>query len=72
MMGWATRRAQVGDHIAVLAGARCPYILREVGDGYELVGAAYVHGLMEAPENGYDPRAASIALVDPPKDIWLI
>jgi hypothetical protein len=72
MMGWATRRAQVGDHIAVLAGARCPYILREVGDGYELVGAAYVHGLMEAPENGFEPRAASIALVDPPKDIWLI
>jgi hypothetical protein len=72
LMGWATQRAQVGDHIAVIAGARCPYILRRIGDKYELVGPAYVHGLMEAPQTGYEPKAAHIALVDPPKDIWLI
>ena len=71
-MGWATRRAQVGDHVAVIAGTRCPYVIREVGDGYELIGPAYVHGLMESSESGTEPRAADIDLIDPAKDIWLI
>jgi hypothetical protein len=70
--GWATRRAQVGDHVAVLAGTRCPYVIREVGDGYELIGPAYVHGLMESSDSVTEPRAADIDLIDPPKDIWLI
>ena len=71
-MGWATRRAQVGDHVAVIARTRCPYVFREVGDGYELIGPAYVHGLMRSSEIGTESRAADIDLIDPAKDIWLI
>lgn len=43
--------AREGDLICVLFGGETPYILRKIGDGkaetYQLVGEAYVHGLMD-------------------------
>lgn len=44
--------ARAGDVVAVLGGARVPYVLRRAasggdgGDGWELVGEAFVHGVM--------------------------
>lgn len=45
--------AQEGDTIVLLKGGRTLYVVRNEGDGYLLVGEAYVHGLMngEALEN---------------------
>jgi hypothetical protein len=38
-----------GDDIAIFEGARMPYILRKVEDtdSFQLVGAYYIHGVME-------------------------
>lgn len=46
-MGWVPHRAQVGDTLCVIPGARMPYVIRRAGDKWEMVGHAYVHGLME-------------------------
>jgi hypothetical protein len=35
------------DKVAILSGLRIPLILREVGPHHEVVGAAYVHGIMQ-------------------------
>ena len=39
---------QEGDLICTILGAKTPVVLREIGEGgkYELVGHAYVHGIM--------------------------
>lgn len=37
----------VGDEIVVLSGGRVPYAVRAEGDCYKLVGACYVHGVMD-------------------------
>ena len=41
--------AVMGDVIAVFKGGRTPFVLRRVADTeeYELVGACYVHGIMD-------------------------
>ena len=51
-MGWAPLRAEKGDKIFVLFGGQVPYVLRPRGcgdddGGYEFVGEAYLHGLMD-------------------------
>jgi hypothetical protein len=33
--------------ICILYGCVKPFILRKIGDGYELIGDAYVHGIMD-------------------------
>ncbi|KAH7350605.1 heterokaryon incompatibility protein-domain-containing protein [Rhexocercosporidium sp. MPI-PUGE-AT-0058] len=46
-VGLAPLHAQIGDVIVVLENAKFPYILRVISDGiYNLVGEAYVHGIM--------------------------
>jgi len=40
-------KTQKGDVIALLAGARMPFLLRPCGKAFELIGCCYVHGLME-------------------------
>lgn len=47
LMGWAPERAIVTDMVCVILGARMPYILRKTGDTFQLVGHAYLHGVME-------------------------
>ncbi|GKT79780.1 ankyrin and HET domain-containing protein [Colletotrichum tofieldiae] len=53
-MGLVPMDAQVGDTVALLEGGRVPYILRRSQHGghftYELVGDAYVHGIMDGEE----------------------
>ncbi|KAF2019158.1 HET-domain-containing protein [Aaosphaeria arxii CBS 175.79] len=39
--------AQEGDILVILAGCRCPMILRPRGSFYAVVGECYAHGLME-------------------------
>jgi hypothetical protein len=46
-IGWVPQRTEVSDMICVIPGARTPYVIREVADGWEMIGAAYVHGLMD-------------------------
>ncbi|KAF8854517.1 HET-domain-containing protein [Acephala macrosclerotiorum] len=50
LLGLAPMDAEVGDRIALLEGGSVPYILRpKVGRGneWELIGDAYVHGIMD-------------------------
>ncbi|KAK8182955.1 heterokaryon incompatibility protein-domain-containing protein [Phyllosticta citribraziliensis] len=48
-MGWVPQRARVRDTVCIIPGARMPYLIRptEVGEHWELVGPAYIHGVME-------------------------
>jgi hypothetical protein len=39
-------RTQKGDVVALLAGAKMPFLLRPKGQTFELIGCCYVHGLM--------------------------
>ena len=56
-MGFIPMDAEIGDVIALLEGGRVPYILRPktgVDEGcYELIGDAYVHGIMDG--EGWSP-----------------
>jgi hypothetical protein len=50
LLGLAPMDAQVGDMIALLEGGNVPYILRpKIGTGneWEMIGDAYVHGIMD-------------------------
>lgn len=54
-MGFAPVTSRPGDHVLLLPGGKVPYIMREclcepfIDDpaGYELVGDAYIHGIMQ-------------------------
>lgn len=39
-----------GDICCILFGAPVPFVLRPAGNGYRLVGEAYVHGIMKGEE----------------------
>ena len=41
---WTTT---TGDRIAVLAGSQTPFVFRPTADYYRLIGACYVHGIMD-------------------------
>jgi hypothetical protein len=45
-VGTGPPSTRVTDKVVILSGLRSPLILREVGPHYEVVGAAYVHGIM--------------------------
>ncbi|KAH6644410.1 heterokaryon incompatibility protein-domain-containing protein [Boeremia exigua] len=46
-MGVGPRWAQPSDRIALIAGLQLPFILRKAGDKFNLVGPAYIHGIMQ-------------------------
>lgn len=46
-IGIAPRGTRDGDLVFVVMGADVPFILRPYDDGYELIGEAYVQGIME-------------------------
>jgi hypothetical protein len=46
-IGWVPFRTQAGDHVCVMHGMRIPLILRAHGNQWEVIGACYVHGLMD-------------------------
>jgi hypothetical protein len=45
-----------GDVIALLRGGQTPFVLRLIGDYYELVGPCYVLGIMDGEAFPEDPR----------------
>ena len=45
-IGLAPHGTREGDLIFVVMGAEVPFILRPYDDGYELIGEAYVQGVM--------------------------
>ncbi|KAF6820886.1 heterokaryon incompatibility protein [Colletotrichum plurivorum] len=46
-VGLAQMHALPGDKIVIFLGGKTPYVVRELGEGsFELVGEAYVHGIM--------------------------
>ncbi|KAH7071941.1 hypothetical protein BKA63DRAFT_60601 [Paraphoma chrysanthemicola] len=46
-MGIGPRLMQSSDLVVILRGGTTPYILRERNGNYQLLGAAYVHGIMD-------------------------
>ena len=61
LIGLAPRSAQVGDRICCLQAARVPFVLRPLprkeghsGLEYELVGEAYLHGIMDKVEQAVE------------------
>lgn len=54
-LGLAPHGTKEGDIVFVIRGADVPYVLRPRADAYELIGEAYVHGIMdgEALEMGH-------------------
>ncbi|KAF2498159.1 hypothetical protein BU16DRAFT_440192, partial [Lophium mytilinum] len=46
-MGLVPEEAQVGDRICVLFGVERPFVVRENGPSWTMVGECYVHGLMD-------------------------
>lgn len=46
-MGVGPRRMISTDRIALIAGLQLPFIVRKSGDAYNLIGPAYVHGIMK-------------------------
>jgi hypothetical protein len=47
-LGWVPRNARVGDMIAILYGAKVPYVVRpRKDDGYRFIGECYCQGLMQ-------------------------
>jgi hypothetical protein len=46
-VGLAPSHSKPGDVICILYGSVVPFVLRKKGSGYELIGEAYVHGIMD-------------------------
>ena len=46
-IGWVPFRTLAGDQVCAFHGMRTPVILRSHSDGWEFIGACYVHGLMD-------------------------
>ena len=46
-IGWVPLRTLAGDRVCVFQGMRIPVILRSHGDRWEIIGACYVHELMD-------------------------
>jgi hypothetical protein len=63
-MGLAPNGGRLGDRIGIILGCDVPFILRQVGNEWKLVGECYIHGLMD----GEALRSESI----PTEHIWLI
>lgn len=56
LMGWVPKLSRPEDIVAVLTGGRVPFILRPHEGCYEVLGDAYIHGIMdgEALDTTYD------------------
>lgn len=46
-IGLCTEYVQPGDRVCILFGAQVPFILRPVREFWEVIGEAYVHGIMD-------------------------
>ena len=69
--GFGPNNTAAGDQIFLLIGSDIPFILRPVGEKFELVGACYVHGIMYGEglcENAYINNQFYPGSV--PRDTW--
>ncbi|KAL8952257.1 MAG: hypothetical protein Q9222_001821 [Ikaeria aurantiellina] len=63
-MGWCPFYTQPGDRVCILFGGQTPYAVRKEGEGYRMLGEAYVHGEMDGEVLGMEGvRIESIRLV---------
>jgi hypothetical protein len=69
-MGMVPNGSEAGDVVCVLFGAKVPFILREcnlTGPGqsckYQLVGEAYIHGMMDGEALDLDHKAVDFTIV---------
>ena len=46
-LGLVPAESQAGDIIAILQGGQLPFVLRSRGGTWELIGASYIHGVMQ-------------------------
>ena len=46
-VGLVPRETRIGDKVVLLSGGRLPFILRPVGDHFQLIGGCYMHGYMK-------------------------
>jgi hypothetical protein len=53
-LGLAPHGTQQGDVIFVVVGADVPFVLRQCGEAYEIIGEAYVEGIMHGEAMGMD------------------
>ena len=63
-MGLVPNGGRLGDRVGIILGCDVPFVLRQVGNEWKLVGECYFHGLMD----GEALRSDSI----PIEHIWLI
>ena len=63
-VGVSPLETQSGDTIAILKGARVPYVLRRAGGGkrWTLIGESHVYGIMDGEFMATDPVAEDITL----------
>ena len=63
-VGWVPKAAEVGDQVAIFLGATVPILLRPRGDGYIVLGEAYVHEMMDGQAfEGPDVQIETITLI---------
>jgi hypothetical protein len=63
-LGWIPAEAQEGDFLCLFENCFLPYVIRADGDGYRIVGDAYVQGVMdEHPDQVSKISFQSIKLV---------
>jgi hypothetical protein len=51
-IGWGAEQVRDGDVVGVLDGACVPFVLRPVEKGFEIVGDAFVYGIMDGEAMG--------------------
>lgn len=55
LLGWLPQAAKEGDGICIFAEAKVPFVIRDRRDGtYELIGDAYIHGIMYGEAMGWE------------------
>ena len=62
--GWVPETAEAGDRVAIFLGATVPILLRPRGNGYIVLGEAYVHEMMDGQVfEGPDVQIETITLI---------
>ena len=65
-MGMVPQGSRPGDLVAIILGAKTPYVLRHCGkvkDSFELVGECYMDGMMDGEMMGMLPRMERLKIV---------
>ncbi len=62
-VGLAPNHSLPGDKICLIFGAIVPYVLRAREEGFQLVGEAYVHGIMDGEAMGFGLKEEEFCLL---------